>query len=365
MILACSHKNEFGRLTCALAALLLIFAVLPFAAAQAAEELIVATKEAPPFAMKQDGQWTGIAIDLWGHIGETLGVHTTFREYQTVAEMLQAVSDGSANAAIAAITVTSEREKTVDFTQPFFQSGLGIAVPANKDIEWLSILRNIFTLRFFEAVGVLITVAAIVGTLIWFLERRDTQHFSEGAKGLGTGLCWSASAMTQAAAADKAPATLWGRLVGMLWMIASIVIVASFTAGITSQLAAQRLQSTIRASGDLAIMRTGSVAGTSPFETLKAMHVDVRSFADVNAGLEALNRGKLDAFVYDRPILAWSVRKRFADNVKVLDKSFSPEFYAIALPQGSPLRHRIDLAMVDELRGSWWKDLLNRYIGGD
>ena len=166
-------------------------------APQAPAEVVVATKEAPPFAMKSaDGQWHGIAIELWTRIADKLGMHTSFNEYATVPEMLAAVSDGKANAAIAAITVTSDRERVVDFSQPYFQSGLGVAVPARKEIDWFTVLSGIFTLRFFEAVGVLVSVAVIVGSLVWVLERKETEHFSGGAKGLGTGLWWSASAMT-------------------------------------------------------------------------------------------------------------------------------------------------------------------------
>jgi hypothetical protein len=43
---------------------------------------------------------------LWNRLGERLNLHTTFREYQTVREMLDAVSGGSADAAVAAISVT-------------------------------------------------------------------------------------------------------------------------------------------------------------------------------------------------------------------------------------------------------------------
>jgi ABC-type amino acid transport substrate-binding protein len=101
--------------------------------------MVVATKDAPPFAFKgPDGQWTGIAIELWERIADKLAVHSSFKEYGTVPDMLAAVADGSANTAVAAITVTSEREKTADFTQPYYGSGLGVAVPTNKEIEWLS-----------------------------------------------------------------------------------------------------------------------------------------------------------------------------------------------------------------------------------
>jgi ABC-type amino acid transport substrate-binding protein len=53
-----------------------------------------------------EGALTGIAIELWNRLGERLNLHTTFREYQTVREMLDAVSGGSADAAVAAISVT-------------------------------------------------------------------------------------------------------------------------------------------------------------------------------------------------------------------------------------------------------------------
>ena len=335
-------------------------------AAPASREIVVATKDAPPFAMKTaDGAWTGIGVELWNRIGEKLGLRTTYREYPTVPEMLAAVSSGEAGVAVAAITVTSEREKTVDFTQPFYASGLGVAVPAHKEIEWLSILRSIFNLHFLVAVILLVAASVVVGSVIWLVERHETAHFSKDAKGLGTGLWWSASAMTQAAASDKAPATLWGRLLGMLWMIASIIIIASFTARITSQLAAQRLAAAVRTSADLSAVRTGSVSSTSAIDTLRTEHIDVRAYPNVAAGLEALKAGKLDAFVYDRPILEYNVRKWFADDIQVLDKLFARENYAIAVPNGAPLRAQIDVAMLDDLRGPWWRDVIQRYLGRD
>jgi len=79
--------------------------------------------------------------------------------------------------------------------------------------------------------------------------------------------------------------------------------------------------------------------------------------------LEAIKKGKLDALLYDRPILAWNVRKNFMDEIDVLEMVFAPENYAIAVRQGSPLRAQIDLAMLDELGGGWWRDVLQRYFG--
>ncbi len=59
-------------------------------------------------------------------------------------------------------------------------------------------------------------------------------------------------------------------------MITSINIIARFTACITSQPAAQRLQPAVRAFGDLAIVRTGAVLSTSGMGYLKNQHIDAR-----------------------------------------------------------------------------------------
>jgi ABC-type amino acid transport substrate-binding protein len=49
------------------------------------KELIVATKEAPPFVMKRlDGTLHGISIDLWRRIADRLHLRYRFSEQPTV-----------------------------------------------------------------------------------------------------------------------------------------------------------------------------------------------------------------------------------------------------------------------------------------
>jgi ABC-type amino acid transport substrate-binding protein len=77
----------------------------------ASQPLIVGTKEAPPFSMKtSDGQWTGLSIDLWRQIAADLNFRFEFREL-ALKQLLDGVTDGSLDAAVAAFTITPEREK--------------------------------------------------------------------------------------------------------------------------------------------------------------------------------------------------------------------------------------------------------------
>src|SRR5215472_17317216 len=139
--------------------------------ASAPRELVVGTKVAPPFAMKaDDGSWHGISIELWRRIARQ--THLRYRFQETTLEGLTAgVADGSLDAAVAALTVTVPRLRMVDFTLPFYSTGLGIAVATNARISWWPIVGNVFSLGFLRAVAVLFAIALAVGIVLWLLER--------------------------------------------------------------------------------------------------------------------------------------------------------------------------------------------------
>jgi len=80
--------------------------------------MIVGTKEAPPFAMKGPGGcWIGIRIEPRQEIAAKLGLRYEFRD-SDLDRRLAGVTNGSMDAAVAAITVTSVRERIMDFTPP-------------------------------------------------------------------------------------------------------------------------------------------------------------------------------------------------------------------------------------------------------
>jgi polar amino acid transport system substrate-binding protein len=326
-------------------------------------ELVVATKEAPPFAMKQsDGSWSGISIELWRKIAA--GAHLRFRlvETESVQEMLDDVAKGSLDAGVAAVTVTAGRARNVDFTHPFYNTGLGIAVPINES-AWVSIGRALLSFGFFQAVAILLGFAMAVGFLIWLLERRKTEHFGGGAKGLGSSFWWSTIAMTQAGAAQNAPATLPGRIVATGWMIASVIAIAVFTAGITSTLTRRGLEGAVHGFNDLRSVRVGAVANSATTDYLTRQQLSFRAFPDLQSGLSALSRGTIDAFAHDKPLLTWVARKDFSASVRVVDTTFSSESYAIVLPKGSSLRPMLDLAVLDQIESDWWRQTLFQSLG--
>jgi len=337
----------------------------PSSAVSSQQELVIGTKEAPPFAMKAaDGSWSGISIDLWRRVADELHLRYRFAEEPNVQGLIDGVADGKFDLAVAALTVTAARARVIDFTEPFYVTGLGIAVPSGGEASWLPIIRTLTSFGFAQAIVALVGLALAVGLLVWFFERHHNEHFGGGVKkGLTTGVWWSAVAMTQRYAGDLAPRTIPGRIVAIIWMVVSIVAIAVFTASVTSVLTIKHLQGTVHEVGDLSSVRVGAVAGTSTEDTLSRLRIDYRRFAAPDDGIKALRAHAIDAFVYDKPLLAWIIRQNFSSSIELIDTTFDPQEYALAMPGNSPLRNAVNVAVLDAIHTEWWEQTTFRYLG--
>ena len=113
---------------------------------KAQQVLKVGTEPAfPPFEMKAaDGKsFEGFDIDLFRAIGEESGLEIQFQG-MPFDGLIPALQSKSIDAAISGMTITPERAQTVDFTRPYFQSGLAIAVrkDSQTDIKSFEDLEN-------------------------------------------------------------------------------------------------------------------------------------------------------------------------------------------------------------------------------
>jgi ABC-type amino acid transport substrate-binding protein len=332
--------------------------------APAARELVVGTKEAPPFAIKDDtGQWSGISIELWRRIADQLKLRYRFVEAPSVGALLDGVRSGSFDAGIAAITITPEREQQVDFTTPYFHTGTGVAVQSDRISTLLPVVRSITSYSFLLAIGGLLALALLVGALIWLFERRNNDGFGGGVvRGLSSGVFWSANAMTQRVDPNIIPVSTGGRILAVIWMVVSVVAIAALTASITSTLTVKRLHGIVNSAADLAALRVAVVQDTATADALSRMRVKYKTVPSPEAGFTALGKGTIDAFAYDRPILAWMIRKGglAAD---LSDVTFEPQNYAIALHADGALRKQLNIALLETEESDWWKDVLFRYLG--
>ncbi|NVB39535.1 transporter substrate-binding domain-containing protein [Pseudenhygromyxa sp. WMMC2535] len=316
-----------------------------------AEPLKVAVKSAPPFSYQEGGEWTGISVELWRDIAAELELDYEFEE-ASLTEMIDGVAEGRYEVAVAALTVTAEREAKLDFTLPFYTTGLAIAVPSEHEPPWRGVLRTVGSWDFLQLIAVLALIQLCVGTLVWALERRQNpeQFPSEAARGVGSGFWWATVTMTTVGYGDKAPRSPLGRAVALLWMLASMVIIASVTATIASSLTVERLTQQIRGPEDLERVRVGVIRATTGANYLGERKLVYEEYATGEAALAALSAGEIDALVWDAPLLREAIAEDAGLGIELVGAVFQRQDYAIAVGTGSELREAINRVLPDKVR---------------
>ncbi|MGD2082147.1 MAG: transporter substrate-binding domain-containing protein [Chromatiales bacterium] len=334
-------------------------------AAPGADAVTIATRNAPPFSIKTPDGWEGITIELVRRIAEERGLSYELRE-MGLEEMLDATASGEVDAAAAALTVTAEREQRLDFTHPFFTSGLGIAVPRRSEMTLLSVLGQIASSAFLQSAGALLAVLTLVGALLWVVERRRNGQFPQDPiHGVGSGIWWSAVTMTTVGYGDKAPVTLAGRILGLIWMFASIIMISGFTAAIATSLTVGQLDQSISGVDDLYDRRVLTAGASTSAAYLDDKLVRHETVPTVDEALERLASGEADAVVYDLPILRYLVSEGHAEDLRVLPNVLARQDYGIALPEGSLLREQLNREILRIIEGPEWTRLLEGYLGRD
>ncbi|MEO0359397.1 MAG: transporter substrate-binding domain-containing protein, partial [Pseudomonadota bacterium] len=161
--------------------LLLIWAFLtPLTAwAQSADPLNIVTITRPPFSMVENGMDVGFSVDLWLAVADDLNIEFEFTRVDVFSDMLDAVQTGTADGAIANISITAAREEVMDFTQPIYFSGLQIMVPS--DTNGVSIWNILARWDVFIAIVAAFGGLWIAGMLMWLMERRYHDYFNEPA----------------------------------------------------------------------------------------------------------------------------------------------------------------------------------------
>ncbi len=95
----------------------------------------ISSFDAPPFIYKEAGRNAGFEVDLAEAIGEELDrpVEWIQRPFN-IPSLASELNAGRADAVIAALTATDERERYFRFTIPYYRTSLAVAT--YRDVDW-------------------------------------------------------------------------------------------------------------------------------------------------------------------------------------------------------------------------------------
>lgn len=309
---------------------------------QPTRTLRVATKPLEPFVYLDGEVPRGYSVEIWDEVAARLGVDFEWQTYDTVAQILDAVRNGQADVAISGISMTREREQTLDFSHAYFDAGLQILVPATTDRSFFDYVRTLFSPAFLVILGLFVLTAFILGNVIWLIERKADDFPDNYLAGVWEGIWWSMIVVATGEYPRKPTPQTLQRVLTISYWFAGLMLVAQFTASIASTLTVEKLNTSVQGPEDLPGKRIATVEGTTAAAYLQDQSIQYFPVNRIEEALEQLRNNEIDAVVYDAPVLQYYAATAGQGRVSLTGPVFKPEKYGIALPQGSDLREPIN-----------------------
>jgi ABC-type proline/glycine betaine transport system substrate-binding protein/ABC-type amino acid transport substrate-binding protein len=330
--------------------------------------LRVVTQLSEPFVIYRDKKYVGFSIELWEKIARKLGLEYEIYGVNTIAKLLDEVKRGVADVAVSGIGITSKREQVLDFSHSYFESGLQIMVSEGSGSLPGDIVRKavaiIFSGKLLIGVAVFLFVLLIAAHIIWVLERRHNPQFPASyPQGLWQSIWWAVVTVTTVGYGDKTPKGTIGRLFGLVWILAGYFVFAYFTASVSSTATVQKLHGTINGPEDLFGKRVATVEKSTAAEYLAAQGIRAVELEDVEKAYHLLETGRVDAIVYDAPVLQHYASKKAKGKVQVVGLIFKEKSYGIALPRKSDLRDRINIALLQLEESGEYEEVNKKWFG--
>lgn len=327
------------------------------------ETVRVVTVTRPPFSLVEDGVDTGFSIELWEALAADIGFESEILRAEGFGEMLDMVSDGTVDAAAANISITADREASMDFTQPIFEAGLGIMIPA-RERGSSSLIGTFFSRDLLLAVALAFGLLFGAGMLMWTFERRRQPYFDHDARtALFPSFWWALNLVVNGGFEERQPRSPAGRVLAVILVVSSLFLVSVFVARITATMTVEAIQSSVTSINDLYSREVGTIDGSTAAAFLDARDMGYRGFDGLDSLQAAFEAGDLDAVVFDAPILAYYVNTVGGDMGEMVDKVFLRENYGIALPTGSALAEPINQSLLKLREDGTYETIYRRWFG--
>jgi polar amino acid transport system substrate-binding protein len=344
--------------------IVLLTALILWAQGVAAFDLRIATITRPPFSMEEDGQATGFSIDLWQALARDIGAHATFERATQFPAMLDQVQNGDVDAAIANISITARREVVMDFSQPIFESGLQIMIPAEDNSSSSAMWTALFSGDLLIAILLAFALLFGGGMLMWWLERHRQDYFNLPAKdAMFPAFWWALNLVVNGGFEERQPRSPLGRALGVFLVVSSLFIVSVFVAKITAAMTISAIQTSVTSVNDLYGKNNGTIADSTAAIFLDARNLNYTGYPDLVTLLADFENGTLDAVVFDAPILAWYANSKAGKNAQMVGPVFMRENYGIALPSGSELAERINQSLLKLREDGTYDRIYSKWFG--
>ncbi|KNA19935.1 hypothetical protein SOVF_056880 [Spinacia oleracea] len=267
-----------------------------------------------------------------------------------INELIEKINTGVFDAVVGDVSITTDRTKYADFTQPYIESGLVIVAPVKttESNAW-AFLRPFTPMMWFVTGASFI----VVGAVVWILEHRFNDEFRGPPRKQVATMLWFSCSTWFFAHRENTVSTL-GRLVLIIWLFVVLIINSSYTASLTSMLTVHQLTSHVKGLESLIDSREpiGYQAGSFSVNYLnEQLNVPMSLLVPLNSEneyAEALTKGPknggIAAIVSERAYMELFLSSRC--EFTIVGQEFTKNGWGYAFPQDSPLAVDMSTALL-------------------
>uniref|UniRef100_A0A8C6MCN5 Glutamate receptor n=1 Tax=Nothobranchius furzeri TaxID=105023 RepID=A0A8C6MCN5_NOTFU len=370
------------------------------------KSLIVTTILESPYVMRKSNyqnyqgndQYEGFCVDMLRELADVLkfsfkiklvddGLYGAPEPNGSWTGMVGELINRKADLAVAGFTITSEREKVIDFSKPFMTLGISILyrVHLARKPGYFSFLDPfspavwLFMLLAYLAVSCVLFLAARLSPYEWYNPHpclRERRDILENQYTLGNSLWFPVGGFMQQGS-EIMPRALSTRCVSGVWWAFTLIIISSYTANLAAFLTVQRMEVPIESADDLADqtnIQYGTIHGgstmtffmNSRYQTYQRMWNYMKSKQPsvfVKSTEEGIARVLNSKYAFLMESTMNEYYRSLNCNLTQIGGLLDTKGYGIGLPLGSPYRDEITLGVLqmqesnrlEILKRRWWE----------
>jgi polar amino acid transport system substrate-binding protein len=351
------------------AIIFLLILIAPVLAQPPVPQLRAAVTVAPPLVIDENGALTGFGIDLWNAVAAELKAKTSYQRLPDLQAVEQVLRQKKTDVVVSPMVLTLDRVREFDCSVPILQVGLQIMTrneggPLSASRPFWQELDILFSRTAFLWLGIASLLVLIPAHVVWLLDRNQEEGIISNPAyipGIFQAIYWAFACL--ATQAEKMPHQWLARAVAIFWMFTGVAFVASYTAQLTSRLTVQQIRNAIEGPADLPGKEVGTIANTYAVDYLRARGVHVITFDQPDELFEALLEKRVDAVVWESPILHYYATHQGKGYVTLVGPEFNSALIAILMQLNSPLRRQIDIALLSLREKGIYQNLHRKWFG--
>jgi ABC-type amino acid transport substrate-binding protein len=320
----------------------------------------------PPFVEPVTGGYGGMAVELWQRVADKEGLDYAYQIFPNVHDLLAAVTARQIDVAVAALTVTEDRLKRMDFTQPWHSAGLRVMIEEKRSHGFREVLKGLYDgghLRvYLWIVGIVLGATLLLTIVDRILDEEFPRAWHEG---LAESFYHVMSVATSGKANHKQMFGVSGRVLAALWMVCGVTLIAYVTSSITSVMTTNALTSQIHDFADLDGRTVGVLKGSVGEAYSRDRGLGIVGYDNLPQAVAGLLQREVNALVADGPMLEYYDRSHPELPITEVGSTVRREMLAFALPQGSALVRPISVGIIAATEDGFVDRLRRKYLGSE